>query len=526
MAPVINVDFQNCFIFILLCFFSILYYFLLFKKPKLDCDLPPSPPSLPIIGHLHLLISVLIHKSFQKLSSKYGPFLYLRIFNVPMVLVSSSSIAFEIFKTQDVNVSFRGLPPVGESLLFGSSTFLMAPHGDYWKFMKKLTVTNLLGSQALERSRGIRADELERFYKNLLDKAIKNESVEIGNEAMYLSNNIIFKMLMGRSSWEEDDEAERARGLVIESFALFKKLFLATLLRRPLEKFGISLFKEEIMSVSRRFDELLERILVEHEEEKPSEHQGSDMMDVLLDAFRDENAEYKITRNHIKSFFIELFIAGTDSVGQTTQWTMAEIINNPNILERLRDEIDSVVGTSRLIQETDLPNLPYLQAVVKEGLRFHPPAPVLARTFQEGCKIGGFYVPEKTTLIVNVYAVMRDPDSWEDPNEFKPERFLASSISEQDEERREQTLKYIPFGSGRRGCPGANLAYIFIETAVGMMVQCFDWKIKGDKVNMEEVAGGMNLAMAHPLKCTPVPRAPNPLASILQQEMLRLNLDV
>uniref|UniRef100_A0A0D3D366 Cytochrome P450 n=1 Tax=Brassica oleracea var. oleracea TaxID=109376 RepID=A0A0D3D366_BRAOL len=140
------------------------------KDSRLDFPLPPSPPSRPVIGHLHLLLSVLIHKSFQKLSSKYGPFLYLRIFNVFIVLVSSSSIAYEIFKKHDMIVSFRGLLPRHESLLFGSSTFLMAPYGDYWKFMKKLIVSNLLGSQALERSRGIRAKEIEKFYSNLLDK--------------------------------------------------------------------------------------------------------------------------------------------------------------------------------------------------------------------------------------------------------------------------------------------------------------------------------------------------------------------
>ncbi|CAF1932305.1 unnamed protein product [Brassica oleracea var. botrytis] len=508
-----EVDFQNSLIFVLLCLLSLLCYSLYVRRPQ-RFDLPPSPPSLPLIGHFHLILSLLIHKSFQKLSSKHGPLLYLRIFNVPIVLVSSSSVASEIFKTHDLNVSFRGLPPLDESLLFGSSTFLMAPHGDYLKFMKKLLVTNLLGSQALERSRCIRADELERFYANLLGKAINKEMVDIGKEAMKVSNKIIFKMLMGsRYCLEDDGEAERARGLVIESFSLLKKLALATLLRRPLEKFGISLFRKDILSVSRRFDELLERILEEHEE-KPSEHQDADMMDVLLEAFRDGNAEYKITRNHIKTFFIamqELFIAGTDSMGQTTQWAMAELVNNPNILERLRKEIESVVGKTSLIQETDLPSLPYLQAVVKEVLRLHPPAPLFARTSREQCRIRGFYIPENTTLLVNVYAVMRDPGSWEDPDEFNPERFLASLGTGEEDERREQAHKYIPFGGGRRGCPGANLAYIFIGTAVGMMVQCFDWKIKGGQVKLEEAAGELNLTMAHPLKCTPVARPIKPL---------------
>lgn len=123
-APTMNVDFQNSFIFILLCILPLLCYSLYSMKPQ-RLDLPPSPPSLPIIGHFHFL-SLLIHKSFQKLSSKHGPLLYLRIFNVPIVLVSPSSVASEIFKTHDLNVSFRGLPPLDGSLLFGSSTFLIS----------------------------------------------------------------------------------------------------------------------------------------------------------------------------------------------------------------------------------------------------------------------------------------------------------------------------------------------------------------------------------------------------------------
>lgn len=262
------------------------------------------------------------------------------------------------------------------------------------------------------------------------------------------------------------------------------------------------------MGISERYDKVLETFLAEHEKvaEKYHHHQDMDLMDVLLEAIRDENAEYKITRDHIKALFVELFLGGTDTSKQTIQWTMAEIINNPSTMERIREEIDSVVGKSRLIQETDLPNLPYLQAVVKEGLRMYPPIPVFGRRLHEGCMIGGFYVSEKTTLVVNGYAVMRDSDYWEYPDDFKPERFLASSKSEQEDATTEKVLKYLPFGSGRRGCPGTNLAYIFLGTAIGMMVQCFDWKIEGDKVNMEETLSGMVLTMAHPLKCTPIPR--------------------
>ncbi|KAL0857204.1 hypothetical protein Bca101_062358 [Brassica carinata] len=499
----ILVDFQNCFILILLCFFSFLGYSLFFKKPKNSpgYDLPPSPPSLPIIGHLPLLFSSLTHKSLQKLSTKYGPLLHIRIFNVPVILASSASVAYEIFKSHDVNVSSRDLAVNGESLVFGSYGIMHAPYGDYWKFMKKIITTKLLRPQTLERSRGIRAEELHRFYGSLVEKARNNESVGISKEAMKLMNNTLCRMSMGRSFTEENGEAGKVRFLVEESNALTKKRILASLLRRPLEILRIPLFKKEIMSVSDRFGELLERILVEHEEKLEENHQDKDVMDELLAACQDEEAEYKITRNHIKALFVEQFIGGTDTSVQTTQWAMAEILNNHKVLDKLREEIDSAVGCSRLIQEMDLPNLPYLQAVVKEALRLHPPGPLLVRKFQEGCEIKGFYIPEKTILVINAYAVMRDPDSWKDPDDFKPERFLSSK-----EDEKHQELKFLPFGGGRRACPGGNLSQIIVGTAIGVMVQCFDWKIEGGKVNMEEAVEGMSLSMVHPLKCTPIPR--------------------
>ncbi|CAN6971774.1 hypothetical protein IGI04_034833 [Brassica rapa subsp. trilocularis] len=416
-----------------------------------------------------------------------------------------------------MNVSTRTFPTNEGSLFFGSSNFTTAPYGDYWKFINKLITTKLLGPQALERSRGVRADEVNRFYLDLVDKAVKKESVEIAEKAMKLISNNIGKMLMGKSLSEYDEEADKVRGLVAETDVMSKKFFLAAILREPLAKLGVSLFKKDLASLTLRYDEVLEKILGDYEDRhKEEEHnQSSEMLDVLLEACQDRKTE--ITRNHIKSLLVDLFVAGTETSTINIQWTMAEIFNNPKILERLREEIDLVVGKTRLIQETDLANMPYFQAVVKEALRLHPPGPLVIRTFSDGCKVGGFDVLEKTTLLVNSYAVMRDPYLWEDPEEFKPERFLPASPRSggQEDEIKDEVLKYIPFGSGRRGCPGSNLAYLSAGTAIGVMVQSFDWKIEGGKVNMEEVRGTMTVAMAHSLKCTPLLRYPNPLTSLV-----------
>lgn len=153
-----------------------------------------------------------------------------------------------------------------------------------------------------------------------------------------------------------------------------------------------------------------------------------------------------------------------------------------------------------------------MQAVVKETLRLYPPGPVTTRECRQNCKINGYDIPEKTAVAINLYAIMRDQDSWDDPNEFRPERFLVS-FNEQEKldqiqiEGKGQSFNFVPFGAGRRGCPGTTLAFSLINTTVAALVQCFDWKVNGDgygaKVDMQS-GPGMSLSMAHPLKARPI----------------------
>ncbi|XP_010542533.1 PREDICTED: cytochrome P450 705A20-like [Tarenaya hassleriana] len=495
-------ELQYISMFVLIWLISVLIFFtLFFKKPKESfrpVRLPPSPPSLPIIGHLHLLPYIASHKSLQKLSSRHGPILSIHAFKMPIVVVSSASVAYDVYRTQDVNFSSRHPFAIENSIVFGPYGFITAPYGDYWRFMKKMVMAEMLGQLHLERSRHLRGEELKKFCVNLLDKAKRDEPIRVSEEMMKLTSNNIWRMTVGNRFSEEGG---RVRELVSRSLDMSKKLIIENALR-PLRRFGISFCENQILDISRRFDELLEKYLRDHEENPNRE--DKDMMDIVLEAYHDENAEYKISRNQIKAFLVELFIGGTDTSAQATQWTMGELINHPNIFKKLREEIDSVVGKTRLVQETDLPKLPYLQAVVKEGLRLHPPANLSIRRCGKPCKVSGYDVPENTMLVVNSYAIMRDPSSWgQDSDQFRPERFLESPKG--IEGSREEGLKYLAFGSGRRACPGSNLAYLFLDTAIGAMVQCFDWKMDAEKVDMEEVEG-ITLTMAHPFSTTPVVR--------------------
>ena len=178
-------------------------------------------------------------------------------------------------------------------------------------------------------------------------------------------------------------------------------------------------------------------------------------------------------------------------------------------MNKAREEIDTVVGKTRLAEESDISNLPYLQAIVKETLRLHPAGPMAVRESSERCIINGYDIPEKTQLFVNIWAINRDPKYWENPLEFKPERFLSEDGSENINQLdvRGQNFHFIPFGSGRRGCPGTSLAMQVIQATLAAMIQCFEWKVneKDGTVDMKE-GPGLTLPRAHPLVCVPIAR--------------------
>uniref|UniRef100_A0A2N9G2Q2 Cytochrome P450 n=1 Tax=Fagus sylvatica TaxID=28930 RepID=A0A2N9G2Q2_FAGSY len=350
--------------------------------------------------------------------------LYLRLAAARCLVVSSASMATEIFKTHDFAFASRPSFAFADELPLGNLGLFTSPYGDYWKFMKKLCMTELLSTKQLERSHGIRHEEMVQFLHVVLEKANKKEMVDVGNELMKLTNNIVCRMLMSTRCSEKGDEADRITELVKESF---------------------------------------------------------EAMDLTMRVYQDDKAEVKITRIHIKALLLDLFAGGTGTAAEAMQWTIAELMNNP-----------------------------------EETLRLYPPGPIAPRECRQSCKIKGFDVPQKTMVIVNLYAIMRDPDLWDNPNEFRPERFLVSS-KEQDNlaftqnETKEPNFGFIPFGGGRKSCPGSMLALSMMHCTIASMVQCFDWNLGGAKISMQ-VGGGFSLPMAHPLICLPVVHF-NPFAS-------------
>ncbi|KAJ6716251.1 CYTOCHROME P450 FAMILY 705 SUBFAMILY A POLYPEPTIDE 25-RELATED [Salix koriyanagi] len=476
------------------------------KKPAGYCP-PPSPPALPFIGHLHLLTPV-AYKGFHALSNKYGPLLYLRLATYPAVLVSSAPLATEMFKALDVHFASRIKSPFDDNLLFGSSTsFFNAPYGDYWKFMKKICTTELLGTSQMKKLKNVRREEVVRFLRKMLEIGQKNEVANLSAEILTLANNSTCRMIMSARCSGEDNQAEKCRALVSESFDLASQLALLSVFG-PLKRIGMWYLRKKIAAVPKRYDELFENVLVEHEEKAKREGpdmENKDLMDILLEVYHDENAEIRITRKQMKTFFLDLFTGGTNTTSDAILWILAELVSHPAAFKKLREEIDSVVGTERLVDEADIPSMPYFQACVKEAMRLNPPVPLFDRICRENCKLAGYDIPKGITMIMNAYSIMRDPEIWDNPNDFIPERFLTGV----DNAREKNLQVYVPFGGGRRMCPGVNMTSSLINCSVTAMVQCFDLKVLGGdgpdglKVNMDTKPGVVK-SMDRPFMAIPV----------------------
>ena len=217
----------------LVCFLlsTLLFHFIFNKLLKLKTHpkLPPSPPALPVIGHLHLLSST-FYKSLQKLSTQYGPIFNLRLGFSQCIVVSSASVGTEIFKTHDLSFADHQEIAFSEKTPYGNSGFFSAPYGDYWRFIKKLCMTELLSTGQLERSRAVRGKELARFLQNVFESAKRKEVVDLGVELMKLTNNMLCKMAASTSCSEKDDEAERIRETMKDAFKVGSKIFFGNML--------------------------------------------------------------------------------------------------------------------------------------------------------------------------------------------------------------------------------------------------------------------------------------------------------
>ncbi|GLT69339.1 hypothetical protein SLA2020_414970 [Shorea laevis] len=451
------------------------------RTPPTPKHLPPSPPSLPILGHLHLAKKPL-HRTFHRLSQKYGQIFSLRFGSCLVVIVSSPSAVEECFTKNDVVLANRPGFLVGKHLGYNHTTVAASPYGDHWRNLRRISSLEIFSTNRLNMFLGIRRDEIKRLLIKLGRNSCKDFArVELKSMFSELTFNIIMRMVAGKRYYgygedvKDEEKARQFREIMREAFANGGASnpgeFVPML--RWIDHGGL---EKRMMKLAKKTDVFLQGLV----DEKKGEEEGNTMIHHLLSLQKSQPDYY--TDQIIKGLILVMLLAGTDTSAVTLEWAMSNLLNNPHVLKKARAELDNQIGKDNLMDEPDISKLRYLQSIISETLRLYPAAPLLVpHMSSDDCIVGGYDVPRNTMLLVNAWAIHRDPKVWDDSTSFKPERFECDKAD---------AHKLMPFGLGRRACPGAGLAQRTVGLALGSLIQCFEWeRIGEEEVDMDEGNG-------------------------------------
>ncbi|KAK9053944.1 hypothetical protein SSX86_025019 [Deinandra increscens subsp. villosa] len=464
-------------------------------------NLPPTVfPSIPLIGHLYLLKQPL-YRTLAKISAKHGPIVQLQLGFRRVLVVSSPSAAEECF-TKKNDVVFANRP----KLLFGKiiganyTSIVSSPYGDNWRNLRRISSMEILSVHRLNEFHDVRVEENRLLIRNL-----RSSSSPVNAKVMLyeLTLNVMTRMISGKRYFGVDDreleeEGKRFRDILDEGFLLAGASNVGDYLP-ILSWLGIKGLEKRLIALQKRMDVFFQGLIEQLRKSKGAEVvNGKKTMIELLLSLQESEPEY-YTDAMIRSFVVDLLAAGSETSAGTMEWAMSLLVNHPLVLKKAQDEIDRVIGNARLVDEPDIAKLPYLRCIINETLRLYPAGPLLVpRESSEDCVVGGYKIPGGTILIVNQWAIHHDPKVWDDPERFNPERFDGL-------EGNRDGFKFMPFGSGRRSCPGEGLAVRMLWMTLGSIIQCFDWeRVSGDMVDMTE-SPGLSMPKAAPLmtKCKP-----------------------
>ncbi|XP_059442657.1 cytochrome P450 71AP13-like [Corylus avellana] len=464
-------SFQPILLFASVFLVVLLRFFLKEKSRKGKSNLPPSPPKLPIIGNLHQLGNM-PHLSLQCLAQKFGPIIFLQLGEIPTVVISSARLAKEAMKTHDVALSSRPRIFSAMHLFYDCTDVVFAPYGAYWRNIRKICILELLSAKRVQSYSFVREEEVARLVRRVAESY--PGTTDLSKMLGLYANDVLCRVAFGRDfSGGGEYDRHGFQKMLDEYQVLLGGFSIGDFF--PSMEFIHTLtgMKSRLQNTFRRFDQLFDQLLAEHSNPKRATEEQKDLVDVLLDIQKNGSDDMPLTMDNIKAIILDMFAAGTDTTFITLDWGMTELIMNPKVMERAQAEVRSIVGERGVVLESDLPQMHYMKAVIKEIFRLHPPAPVLVpRESMEDVNIDGYNIPAKTRFFVNAWAIGRDPESWENPDRFEPERFMGSTI-----DFKGQHFELIPFGAGRRSCPAITLGTASVELALAQLLHSFDWEL-------------------------------------------------
>ncbi|CAI9264040.1 unnamed protein product [Lactuca saligna] len=449
-------------------------------------NLPPSPfPCLPIVGHLYLLRSPL-YRALGKLSARHGPMVMLRLGARRVFLVSSPEAVEECLTTNDITFANRPRLLAGKHLGFDYTTINWSSHDDHWRSLRRLVTLELLSSYRVRTLSVIRAEEVHHLVKKVMyPRVVRDGTMEMKSMLFEVVLNLMMTMISGRRCDDHGDAVmtRRFMEIVQESFKVMGATNVSDYL--PWWKsVGGKQLEKKMMALNEKWHVLMQDLIEEQRRNTVvKELEKKNLIEVLL--MLQETEPENHSDEVIKGLLQVLISAGTYTSSVTMEWMLSLLLNNPETLTKAHAEIDKCVGEDRLVNESDISNLPYLRCIINETMRKYPAAPLIFHESGKDCMVGGYHIPSGTMLLMNVWAMQNDPKNWEDPKKFKPERFVGLEGS-----GNAYNYKLMPFGAGRRRCPGENLGMCMIGLTMATLIQCFEWeRPSNEMIDMTEGIG-------------------------------------
>ncbi|PON99517.1 Cytochrome P450, E-class, group I [Trema orientale] len=469
---------------------------LIFRFRRRRLPFPPGPKGLPIVGNMSMM-DQLTHRGLAKLADQYGGVLHLKMGYQHMVAISSPDAARQVLQVHDNIFSNRPATIAISYLTYARADMAFAHYGPFWRQMRKLCVMKLFSRKRAESWESVR-DEVDKTVRTVARNT--GTAVNVGELVFKLTMDITYRAAFGTSEQEKQDEFIR----ILQEFSkLFGAFNIADFIPwlTWVDPQGLN---SRLAKARQALDGFIDKIIDEHIDKRARtngvvDDVDADMVDDLLAFYSDEakvnessedlQNSIRLTRDNIKAIIMDVMFGGTETVASAIEWAMAELMRSPEDLKKVQQEIADVVGLGRRMEESDFEKLTYLKCSLKETLRLHPPIPLLLHETAEDAEVAGYYVPKKSRVMINAWKIGRDKNSWVDPDSFKPSRFLKDGVPD----FKGSNFEFIPFGSGRRSCPGMQLGLYALELAVGHLLHCFTWELpdgmKPSELDMNDIFG-------------------------------------
>ncbi|KAJ9181463.1 hypothetical protein P3X46_009591 [Hevea brasiliensis] len=453
---------------------------------------PPGPPRWPILGNL-LDLGSMPHRTLTDLKQKYGDIIGLRLGAVNTMVILSAKAASEFFKKHDLSFAERNKTETMRVHGYDQGSLALAPYGSYWRVLRRLVTVDMLVNKRINETASIRGKCVKDMVRWIEEESHKVEKKTRGIHVarfvflmtLNLLGNLMFSRDMVDPGSKEGSEFFRAIMRTMESsgfvnvadyFPWLKWLDPQGLKRKVERDLG------KAMDIASKF--VKERV---EEKKKMVGDKRKDFLDVLLEFEGNGKDEPdKISERNVNIFILEMFMAGTETTSSTIEYALTELICNPESMTKAKAELASVIGANRNVEESDIDNLPFLQAVIKAI---------------QDTKFMGYHIPKNTQVLVNAWAIGRDPDVWDNPLRFNPERFIGSKV-----DYKGQNYEFIPFGAGRRMCAGVSLGHRVLHLVLGTILHQFDWELESNinpaDLDMRDRLG-ITMRKLEPLRAVP-----------------------